>query len=551
MKKSCFFLLFSIAVRCLAQDGITFEIEKLSKPEELLPVHSYPDICRELIAGDAGLTLWELEQDGIEFDDRIVARCEIPDSLIRFGYHSFFDGMYEAYAHHRPFVLSPDMIWLLISQGFARHVNARSEELREFFVGFSGKRTLEVQAPKEGLTNPSEWEKIFPGFLAQIAGHTGRELIHTLTADFSTTSAIEKMASQITIMEAMKPYFEYVVIYAVCGIPKVTLLGTPEDWQKVLDKTRELGKYNLSWWTDELEPILKQFVNASKGNADRSFWRNMFKYHSQKKYGSPVVIDGWIVRFFPYDKKGNRNSLDRLTGNSSLPNEIVKVDLTYIQTDGFVDDITPLELWAGFFGLEQDSATFALTPRIGWLIRKKERGGSGIFQRFERDNVPGGGFSRGIELIVSEVPEELKELDEIYSISLRFKEKVTLPDWLRKMRIGKLEIEGKLTRREKKEIASWFPETDLTIDGRDYGSGRNGWIFVRDSIPERLKGLEQIRVLEVSNYLSNEDITLPDWLKEIRISNLSLNYRASPENIERAKALLPDTKLFVNGERIK
>ncbi|MCI5212341.1 MAG: DUF4419 domain-containing protein, partial [Candidatus Electrothrix sp. ATG2] len=30
--------------------------------------------------------------------------------------------------------MSPDMFWLLICQGFARHVNANSEELRHRFV---------------------------------------------------------------------------------------------------------------------------------------------------------------------------------------------------------------------------------------------------------------------------------------------------------------------------------------------------------------------------------------------------------------------------------
>ena len=41
-------------------------------------------------------------------------------------------------------------------------------------------------------------------------------------------------------MEAMKPYFEFIVMYIVCGIPEITLEGTPEDWEKVLDKARRL-----------------------------------------------------------------------------------------------------------------------------------------------------------------------------------------------------------------------------------------------------------------------------------------------------------------------
>ena len=30
---------------------------------------------------------------------------------------------------------------------------------------------------------------------------------------------------------------------------------------------------------------------------------------------------------------------------------------------------TPLELWVGFLGLEQNMENFALTPKIGWMIK--------------------------------------------------------------------------------------------------------------------------------------------------------------------------------------
>src|SRR5690606_32803682 len=117
-------------------------------------------------------------KDGIDFPFHIIAKSEAPDSLVFFGYHSFFNGMYEAYAHHRPFVLSPDMIWLLISQGFARHVSANPELLKKEFVDFDGKRSLIVRNDRLALNSPaSTWETIFPEFTKQIAAHTGKDFI--------------------------------------------------------------------------------------------------------------------------------------------------------------------------------------------------------------------------------------------------------------------------------------------------------------------------------------------------------------------------------------
>jgi len=205
--------------------------------------------------------------------------------------------MYQAYADHRPFVLSPDMIWLLINQGFAQHVNANHESLRKYFVNFSGKESLIVQSHKK-LKDPSLlWEEIFPQFTEQIRKEVGGHLVETLTCNFSTTTSLEKTVSEITIMETVKSYFEFITIMIVCGIPEITLEGTPQDWEKVLNKARGLKEYKLEWWISQLEPLLEEFVKASKGTINQEFWRNMFKCHSPKSCGAPETFDGSLNSF--------------------------------------------------------------------------------------------------------------------------------------------------------------------------------------------------------------------------------------------------------------
>ena len=553
IKLSIKVMLLCVSINAFGQNGITFEVEKLSKPKKTLLLRHHNDIYKNLILKDLSLSKWDIEQSGIDFKYDIITMSETPDSLVNYQYNSFFYGMYQAYADHRPFVLSPDMIWLLISQGFSRHVNANPEKLRHYFVDFSGKLTLMVEAKEDLITNPKKWEEIFPQFTAQISEHTGDELVKTLTSDFSTTTTVERIASEITIMEAMKPYFEYVVFYAVCGIPEITLQGTTEDWQKVLDKTKKLAKYDLEWWTSELEPLLKEFVNASQGKINKKFWRNMFKYHSQKKYGAPNIIDGWIVKFFPYDKDGKRNNLTKLVGRDILPDEIVKVDVKYVKTDGIHTEEIMLELWSGFIGLEQNPENFALTPKIGWMIKRKDVEEQGAFQKLEAgNNIPRSSYG-GIDVRVIEVPKILKNLSEIYSLSLHFKEDVFIPDWLKEKRIGKLNIEGKITQAEINKIVQWFPNTDLNINDKKYNLGKNGWIVVSGNrIPNDVLMMDKIWILEIWNTEFNDDkLIIPDALKNIVIENLNLINKTSPENIEKLKILLPETKIFVNNRRIQ
>ena len=368
---SFLFMLGSFSSR--GQASMTFTIESLKRPDDPLTLSSYNDIWDSLVRSDTSVSKRVAANSHPGDPYAIVAKSAIPDSLVSFGYHPFFNGMYQAYADHRPFTLSPDMIWLLISQGFARHVNQNADTLRDKFVSFNGKKTLIVRDDRITLENPnSPWEDVFPQFARQIGEYTGKDLIETLNCDFSTTTPVSRVAAGITIMEAVKPYFNFVVLRIVCGIPEITIQGTPEDWERLRAKANQLRKYQLDWWIDELDPLLQEFINFSRGKVNMEFWRNMFKYHTVAKYGNPKVIDGWIVKFFPYDKTGKRTSLQEISAGDNLPNEMVKVDLQYINTADGKSTTTPLELWAGFVGLRQDPEDMGLTPQIGWMIRKKD-----------------------------------------------------------------------------------------------------------------------------------------------------------------------------------
>lgn len=99
-------------------------------------------------------------------------------------------------------------------------------------------------------------------------------------------------------MNAMKHYFDYECI-TQCGISKVKLLGTLEDWIQLKEATSKLSVYGLGWWTDNLVEILDKMIDTYQGNVDPLFWKYIFKYYAAKS-GSNPHIDGWIINFIPY-----------------------------------------------------------------------------------------------------------------------------------------------------------------------------------------------------------------------------------------------------------
>ncbi|WP_243347710.1 DUF4419 domain-containing protein [Parabacteroides sp. FAFU027] len=461
-------LLFSSAM-LYSQKGVTFFVETLQAPGHALIGTDYNDAFKRMIRKDLNISDYELRTGNKEIAYNIIAQSKSKGELVNYDYHSFFQGMYQAYSDHRPFVLSPDMIWLLISQGFAQHVNINSEKLRHYFVSYNGKTTLIVRNDSINLNDPnSPWEKVFPEFTNQIDAAIGSDLSKTLTADFSTTNITSRMASQITMMEAMKSYFEYVELSFRCGIPRITLEGKSEDWRRLYTKANQLRKYELGWWIDELEPLLQEFIKASEGNVPQAFWQSMFKYHTPKRCGDPTIIDGWIVKFFPYDKEGKRNNLKELKGTDNLPKEIVKVDLKYQGVDGgkVVEEV-PLELWAGFIGLRQDKDDFTLKPEIGWMIRKKEANDNYLKDKLSQDAKKDWG---GINIRGKKVPEEILGLDSIKSLTISFVDKIEIPDAMGKIKITELRLYGNASEQEIERICKLFPDTRLYINDKGFNN---------------------------------------------------------------------------------
>ncbi len=530
----CFlFTLQMFAVSVVASAQVTIKIEELSRPDALLPV-------------------WKVDKDV----NTLSVNVDADRLVLQYGNHPFFYGMYEAYASHRPFVLSPDMIWLLISQGFSHHINADPEKYRDRMVDFQGKLSLAVESDKP--LEEARWDELIPQFAEEIKKNTKGTIAETIIADFSTTTSYEQIASEITLMETTKAYFDFVVIYAACGIPEITLLGTTEDWQKVYDKTMQLRSFDLAWWVDELKPILKQFVKASEGDVDTKFWRNMFKWHTQKEYGAPNIIDGWIVKFFPYDKYGKRFDLKTLTRDSSLPDEMAEADVRFVEIfpDGSSAE-TMIELYGGFVGLEQNPENYALTPKIGWKVVKNDD--TPMVERMKKNT------EFGLILKVKEVPEILRKMDSIPSLTLYFRDGVRFPEWMKDVKIDHLNVFGEITKEEQKKLLERCPSSTIRVNNVIYDRrGKKINVHCIDNeIGSALDGVDSIGTLKIDNskrvYYNRIAEYKPDeWVKVTNvklpadvtknIDTLILENKLPRMQMKQLKKQLPNTVILYHYE---
>ena len=82
MKNTLFCLFIFCSVSTFAQNGITFKVEKLSKPEELLHLDSPNEIYESLILSDMNIEPYEIKEKNIKVPYHIIANLPTVSFLL-------------------------------------------------------------------------------------------------------------------------------------------------------------------------------------------------------------------------------------------------------------------------------------------------------------------------------------------------------------------------------------------------------------------------------------------------------------------------------------
>jgi len=323
-----------------------------------------------------------------ELGHKIEAYSRPEGALLAYGKTNMLAAATQAaFYEHYSLTLSPDSIWLCLAKGFALHVNEHAEALRGRLVRHQGKAVLEVRRPdfSPGAENP--WPEVFSEFSDQIAGHVGK-LREVIVPDFSTTGPTERLCAEVMLMDTLQAYFDYQV-FCGCGIPAITLLGTPADWRSLRARAAVFAEYGLDDWLTVLDPILGKLVETSEGKVDVQFWRSFF--HEKSMSGGDTVT-GWLLTLFPYlerqapgariepnpflrgwsdrhrafARKKSRSAVDPSMGPSMslLPAALGSAPLRMF----WGSQEASFRIVGGLLGVRQDPETRGVAPVCGWAL---------------------------------------------------------------------------------------------------------------------------------------------------------------------------------------
>jgi len=365
-------------------ESVNLEIEKdLKKPEDYLDTVGIKSIFANLfkkrkcvIDNRTGREIYLNQNEPLEIFHYTLDTNE--EEIFSYEKSSLIKGLILAYKNHYPITVTPDMIWILILQGFSRFMEKYENLVRERFVTFKGKKDLKVERLQYSPSTATKevWDGIIKEFVEKIGKYVGQETIDNLECNFSTTTQVAQVTSQVSIMSAMKQYFTYKVLMAGCGISSITLEGSIQDWEKIKSKLEFLSTKALKWWTKHLIPIIDNIIETkkyynSKGKLSKElieFWKGMIRLKGKGDLYDPHKINGWIVKFIP-NLTNEKPEIYKEIYETQVPDQIIScpMELTWLSLMGKKVDYS-CSLFSGFYGMVQDKKTFNVRPVIGYAI---------------------------------------------------------------------------------------------------------------------------------------------------------------------------------------
>lgn len=232
--------------------------------------------------------------------------CKIDDELVDVsGQHALVAASHCAFRDHVDLTLDISAIAGVIGAGLATHINQHSERLRSALVDFDGKKTLTViDDTLVAYGKDNNWMAVFQCFSDQIRDNIGVEHWNRFQLDYSTSTEIDRVAGNITVMSATQKFFDFRV-ETRCGIPAIHLTGSSGDWEVLRERVRGMLELDaeLGWWVEPLSEFLEKCHETSRVDGGEmpshlvEFWKSWYKYNMKS---GGATITGTINVLFPY-----------------------------------------------------------------------------------------------------------------------------------------------------------------------------------------------------------------------------------------------------------
>jgi len=359
-----------------SQHEITFSFKSVP-PETLksqVMIHSYG--CLGGITSSRPETVQDIIESSAPSQPLLVSTQD-EDFVGQIVPHGLISTIIQAYSSHIPLQLRPDDIWLAITSAFGLFVAQNDALMRPHLVAHEGRKELVLKRGGDlsDYNTPESWEPLIQEMVHLIRDNSDPALAEWVVPNFSTTTPMDRLISNLTLMTATKNFFAEKWQFC-CGLSKVTLDGSKADWNNILKRLDYLRSFDvpqLTQWADVLAMVLARFVDAYQGKVEEKWWQRICT--SEKRgSGCEKTYRGWMFAFSPFNEKGEYilNTMEEILATHIYAvvddNEIVSC---MNEVNAYVEGSGPqvsLRFVAGIAGASYNKQTGTLSPSSAWGI---------------------------------------------------------------------------------------------------------------------------------------------------------------------------------------
>jgi len=217
-----------------------------------------------------------------------------------------------AFSHHLPLRLKPDHVMQAILSGFNTWVNEMGGKDK-----LAAKKLVDPEKKKIVVDiDPSSdegWDAAMDLLGRELEKTiTNPDLVKILKASYTTTTPAVMRVKNLTVASIMKEFID-ISFQTLCGIPYVTLEGSPQDWEKLKAVTNallSLADGELNWWLTPLNHALSVMIQTANGENTETKWIDFLNHRGGSGFRG---CNGWINAFFPFlQGKAGKIEMNRL-----------------------------------------------------------------------------------------------------------------------------------------------------------------------------------------------------------------------------------------------
>ncbi len=208
------------------------------------------------------------------------AITEISAETTHINYLYYLTGCWK---RHYGVIVSPTILWNLVLGNLAYKVNKNPDVFRKYFTESDKKE--EIIVVQGGNLISVEL------LIEALQGKVPSTILKDVFPVFSTDTEKSKMANYTAFLDMVSPYYNYSML--LCGIPKIKVLGTKDDWLWFM---WALGKITaaIPECAEYLIAVANRIAIINEPECDYSKFFTLERCGS----GSQVEVNGWITEFF-------------------------------------------------------------------------------------------------------------------------------------------------------------------------------------------------------------------------------------------------------------